>query len=244
MIPASEHRDAPASPSPSVPTPWAVLARTETWVFDLDNTLYPATCNLFAEVDVRIGRYIADLLGISAEEARAVQKRYFREYGTSLRGLMTHHQIDPLDYLDYVHDIDISRVSPSPELARTLARLPGRKLVFTNGSLAHAEWVMRRLGVTDQFEAVFDIIEAGYLPKPEPAVYANLIGRHAIDPRRAVMVEDIARNLVPAAALGMTTAWVRGDSHWGNEGADGDHVHHVIDDLVGWLEQVGRAVQP
>ena len=220
----------------------ASLAGTETWIFDLDNTLYPAACTLFAEVDVRIGSYIARLLGLSAEAARAVQKRYFREYGTSLRGLMMHHHVDPLDYLEYVHDIDITRVLPSPDLARALTRLPGRKLVFTNGSLAHAERVMNRLGVADQFEAVFDIVEAGYLPKPEPAVYASLIGRHGIDPRRAVMVEDIARNLVPAAALGMTTAWVRGDSHWGNEGADGDHVHHVIDDLVDWLSCIGSAV--
>ncbi len=230
-------------PFPVAEATLAVLARTETWVFDLDNTLYPAACNLFAEVDVRIGRYIADLLSISAEDARVVQKHYFREYGTSLRGLMMHHSIDPLDYLDYVHDIDVTRVSPSPDLAEALDTLPGRKLIFTNGSSAHAERVMNRLGVADRFEAVFDIIEAEYLPKPEPAVYAALVGRHAIDPRRAVMVEDIARNLVPAAALGMTTAWVCGDSHWGNEGAEGDHVHHVVDDLVGWLTQIGTRVQ-
>jgi len=240
----------PASSSPLPPVlparddAWAVLARAETWIFDLDNTLYPAACNLFAQVDVRIGRYIADLLGLSAEEARAIQKRYFREYGTSLRGLMTHHRIDPSEYLDYVHDIDVTAVTPSPDLARCLAILPGRKVVFTNGSLAHAERVMKRLGVTEHFEAVFDIVDAGYLPKPEPAIYDSLVERHSIDPRRAVMVEDIARNLVPAAALGMTTAWVRGDSAWCSEGADGDHVHHVVDDLVAWLDRIGGALQP
>jgi putative hydrolase of the HAD superfamily len=211
------------------------LVRAEAWVFDLDNTLYPAACDLFAQVDVRIRDYVASFLGLSAEEAYRLQKRYFREHGTTMRGMMHNHGMDPGPFLTYVHDIDLTPVPPSPHLEAALGRLPGRKLIFTNGSIDHAERVMNRLGVRHRFEAVFDIVDAGYVPKPAPAVYASLVERHNLDPQTTVMVEDIARNLVPAAALGMTTVWVRTDSRWGLEGGVDDHVHHIVDDLAEWL---------
>jgi len=216
----------------------AALQQTETWIFDLDNTLYPASCNLFAQVDRHIGEFIARLLDVDAAEAYRLQKQYFRDYGTSLRGLMLHHRVDPQAFLEFVHTVDVSPVQPSPELERTLARLPGRKIVFTNGSTKHAENVMARLGVSHHFDAVFDIVAADYFPKPEPFVYDILVRRHWIDPKRAVMVEDLAKNLLPAHQMGMTTVLVRTEAEWAQDGVDGAHIHHVTHDLVGWLDAV------
>ena len=207
----------------------------ETWVFDLDNTIYPARHNLFDQVDVRIGAFIAGLLDLDAGAARRIQKQYFRDHGTTLNGLMLHHDVDPHEFLGFVHDIDVACIPPNPELDRNLERLPGRKLIFTNGSTGHAENVLGRLGVAGRFDGIFAITDADFVPKPEAAPYATLIERFSIDPASAVMVEDIARNLEPAAALGMTTVWVRTESAWGIEGAEKDYVHHIIDDVADWL---------
>lgn len=212
------------------------------WIFDLDNTLYPASCNLFAQIDRRIGEFIAGRFGIPQEEARRRQKQYFREHGTTLRGLMVEHDVDPVAFLDYVHAIDVTPVPPCPVLDRTLAALPGRKVIYTNGSTRHAEAVVERLGIGRHFDTVFDIVAAGYVPKPDPRPYAELIQRYGIDPRAACMVEDIARNLVPAHALGMTTVWVKSEDDWARPDADGvgtgQHIHHRTDDLVAWLAAV------
>lgn len=218
------------------------LPDVEVWIFDLDNTLYPASCNLFAQVDRRIGAFIADHFGIPFEEARAMQKRFFREHGTTLRGLMVEHDVDPVPFLDYVHAIDVTPVAPSPRLDRALGRLEGRKIVYTNGSVRHAANVTERLGISHHFDTVFDIVEAGYVPKPDPRPYRDLVARHGIDPTRACMVEDIARNLAPAHAMGMTTVWVKTEADWarpdrGGVGT-GDHIDHAVDDLVDWLERV------
>lgn len=221
----------PASAPLSVPA----LPEIDTWVFDLDNTLYPAACNLFDQVDVRIGAFVAKTLGCPADQARVVQKDYLKRYGTTLRGLMVEHQLDPSDYLNFVHDIDVTRVAANPVLDDAIARLPGRKLVFTNGTVAHAQRVMDRLGVTRHFEAVFDIHAAAYVPKPEPVVYDQLLRQYAISPKRAVLFEDMARNLKPAHDLGMTTVWVRVDSPWAQPGDDRSHIHHETDDLTQFL---------
>jgi len=213
------------------------------WVFDLDNTLYPARCNLFAQVDRRIALFIADLLRLDVPAARELQKRYFREHGTTLRGLMTHHGVDPEAFLQFVHEIDVAVVPPSPALDAALARLPGRKFIFTNGSVAHADRVMARLGVAHHFDAVFDIAAAGYLPKPDPASYRSLIQRFAIEPAAAAMIEDLPRNLRPAAALGMTTVLVLTGEEWARTDDAGDHIHHVTDDLVGWLGEHAPAAK-
>lgn len=207
----------------------------ETWIFDLDNTLYCSSYNLFGQIDVRMKGFIADLLQLPPEEAFKVQKRYFREYGTTLRGLMQRHGINPMDFLDHVHDIDVRVVPPNPALDAALEALPGRKIIFTNADTRHAERVMERLGVRRHFEAVFDIVASDYVPKPEPAVYRELVRRFAVNPERSIMFEDMARNLAPAADMGMTTVWVRTDSDWGREGSDGGHVHHSTDNLADWL---------
>lgn len=238
----------PAATPPSDAPPPAALRETAVWVFDLDNTLYPAACNLFAQVDRRIGAFIADRFGISTDEARARQKRFFRDYGTTLRGLMTEHDVDPIAYMDYVHDIDVSGVEPSAVLAGALERLPGRKVIYTNGSVRHAENVAGRLGILGHFDAVFDIRAADYVPKPDPRPYATLVERYGIDPAGACMVEDIARNLAPAHALGMTTVWVRGEQEHERAGVGaGVHIDHVVDDLPNWLAAVadgGAAERP
>ena len=208
----------------------------DVWVFDLDNTLYPRDCNLFAQIDVKMKAFIGQLLDVDVEEAHRIQKQYFRSHGTTLRGLMDNHGLAPEEFLDYVHDIDVTPVPPNPALDDVLHRIEGRKVIFTNGSVAHAENVLGRLGVGHHFDGIFDIIAADYVPKPERSAYEVFVREHDVDPTRAVMLEDIARNLEPAHEMGMATVWVRSEHDHSALGADGDHVHHVIDDLVTWLE--------
>lgn len=228
---------------PSPPSPPFDPATVTAWVFDLDNTLYPASSSLFPQIDRRMRRFIADTLGLSLDDAFALQKRYYRDYGTTLRGLMTCHGLDPAAFLDFVHDIDHSVLTPDPALDAALERLPGRKLVFTNGSARHARGVLDRLGIARHFEAVFDIVAADYIPKPDPAPYDQVVARYRLDPAAAVMVEDIHRNLRPAARLGMTTVWVRQEDYPDatvnrQDEHDLSHVGHVIDNLGLWLDRV------
>ena len=213
------------------------LKTIDTWIFDLDNTLYPAECNLFAQIDVRMKAFIAQALGMSEDEAFILQKKYFREHGTTLRGLMDNHGITPGDFLDFVHDIDHSVLPCLPELAAALAKLPGRRLIFTNGTVHHARGVMTALGVGDHFEDIFDIVAADYLPKPNPAPYARLVANHAIVPERAILFEDIAKNLKPAKALGMQTVFLKTDTRWAHPEGDVDYIDHEIDNLQTWLDQ-------
>lgn len=210
----------------------------DVWLFDLDNTLYPASCQIFQQIEARIIGYIKDFAGLSWDAARAARLAYLRDHGTALRGLMTRHEIDPQEFLDQVHEIDLTPVPPSPSLDAALAALPGRKLVFTNASRGHAERVLDRLGIAGRFEDIFDIVAADYVPKPHPKAYQSLLERHAIDPRRTVLFEDLARNLAPAAALGMTTVWVAQDAGSAGPEAPDDHVHHVTRDLLAWLQAV------
>jgi putative hydrolase of the HAD superfamily len=210
---------------------------TDTWIFDLDNTLYPADCELFAQVDSRMGAYISALLALDATAARKLQKTYYREHGTTLRGLMDNHGVAPEDYLDYVHDIDLSPLDVVPSLAASLAALPGRRYVFTNGSRQHALQVLERMGLAALFAGVFDIIAADYVPKPEAPTYDRFVAHFDIDSATAVFVEDSVANLAPAAALGMRTVWLR---RRGAAATDApDYVDHVIDDIAQWLEAEG-----
>ncbi len=176
----------------------------DTWVFDLDNTLYPHHVNLWQQVDVRIGEFVSAFLKISAEEARAIQKDYYRRYGTTMRGMMTEHGVHADDYLAYVHQIDHSPLEPNPEMGAAIARLPGRKLILTNGSTDHADKVLARLGIGSHFEAVFDIIAAELEPKPAPQTYRKFLTLHGVNPHSSAMFEDLARNLVVPHQLGMS----------------------------------------
>ncbi|MEQ8605003.1 MAG: pyrimidine 5'-nucleotidase [Marivibrio sp.] len=227
-----------------------LLAQAQTWIFDLDNTLYPARCNLFDQVDQRMGRFIAEALSVDHDEARVIQKRYFRDYGTTLSGLMARHDVDPHDFLAYVHDIDYSPIEPDLRLADALDRLPGRKVIFTNGTVAHAQSVIDRLGVERHFAEIFDIHAADYTPKPKPAPYRTMVERFAVAPETAVMVEDIAQNLETPHAMGMRTVWVRTEHAWSkpgvgvadadaaDEGAPAPYIHHVTEDLTTFLHEV------
>ncbi len=205
------------------------------WVFDLDNTLYPPSCRLFDQVDRRMGRFIAEHLGVDPTEARCIQKDYFLRYGTTLRGLMIHHDVDPEAFLSFVHDIDLSVIPPAPALARAMAALPGRRLVYTNGPRGHAERVLARLGLREVVDGIFDITAAGFVPKPREENFQRFLSHSRITPARAVLVEDMARNLVPAARAGMTTVWLRTGYEWGAVDHDPAAVHHEIDDLAAWL---------
>ena len=184
------------------------FGKVETWVFDLDNTLYPHHLKLWQQVDDRIRAYVADFLKVSKDEAFRVQKDYYKRYGTTMRGLMTEHGLKPDDYLEYVHQIDHSPLEPNPALGAALEKLPGRKLILTNGTRKHADAVMRRLEIHQHFEDVFDIIAAELEPKPSTKTYERFLARHGVDPTKAAMFEDLARNLETPHALGMTTVLV------------------------------------
>ncbi len=206
------------------------------WLFDLDNTLYPASAALFEQVADRIQQFVAEHLALDEDAAHGVRRALFRDHGSTLRGLMTCHGVEPEAYLDYVHAIEYDVLEPDRQLGAALAQLPGRKLVFTNASTKHAEAVLARLGIADAFEAIFDIAAADYLPKPTPSIYDKLVAQYDLDAATSVMVEDMARNLKPAAALGMATVWIRGDSDWGAPDADADYIDHETDNLLPWLE--------
>jgi putative hydrolase of the HAD superfamily len=221
------------------------FAKVETWVFDLDNTLYPHHLNLWEQVDVRIRDYIADFLKVTHEEAFRLQKDYYRRYGTSLRGLMEEHGLDPDEFLEIVHQIDYSPLTPDPALGAAIACLPGRKLILTNGTRRHAETVMRRLEIEEGFEDIFDIAAAALEPKPRPAVYDRFLARHKVDPGKAAIFEDLARNLEVPHARGMTTVLVVPAGtrevfreEWELAGRDAPHVDHVTDDLAWFLRGI------
>jgi putative hydrolase of the HAD superfamily len=221
--------------------------KIQTWVFDLDNTLYPHHVNLWQQVDERIRDYIVGFLNISREDAFRLQKDYYRRYGTTMRGLMEEHGLQPDEFLEIVHQIDHSPLTPNPALGAAIAELPGRKLILTNGTRAHADAVMRRLEIAEHFDDVFDIKAADLEPKPRPKVYERFLVRHNVDPKRAVIFEDLARNLEVPHALGMITVLVvpkgagvvlRED--WELAGRDAPHVNHVTDDLTGFLREIKK----
>ncbi|MFC0282664.1 pyrimidine 5'-nucleotidase [Camelimonas abortus] len=223
------------------------FAHVDTWIFDLDNTLYSHEAQIWPQVGQRITEFVARMFSLDPVEARRLQKQYYYSHGTTLRGLMDEHGLDPAEYLDFVHDVDLSLLSPNERLAKAISALPGRKLIFTNGSARHAENICRKLGVYEHFHGCFDILAANFVPKPEQGAYEMLVERHEVDPARAVFFEDMARNLAPAHALGMTTTLVlpatpdpyREPFEQARE--ELAHVDHVTDDLVGFLEEVAAA---
>jgi putative hydrolase of the HAD superfamily len=215
------------------------VAHIDIWLFDLDNTLYHPRCDLFGQIDVRMGQYIQKFLGVDALEARTVQKDYFRQHGTTLCGLMANHSIEPHSFLNFVHDIDVSVVPKAPELANALAALPGRKLIFTNGDRPYAQRVMAQLGIDHLFDDIHCIIDAGFAPKPQPEAYQRIVQKYELAGDRTVFVEDMARNLKPAKQLGWKTVWIDNGSEWGNIDT-GDYIDYTISDLPAWLTTMTR----
>jgi putative hydrolase of the HAD superfamily len=221
------------------------FGHVDTWIFDLDNTLYPASCRLFDQIDKRICEFVARLLDVEPVEARRIQKGYFYKHGTTLRGLMTEHGVNPDEFLDYVHDIDHTPVCSNPDLDQALHALPGRKLVFTNGTVRHAGKVLERLGVTHHFGDIVDIVHSEYIPKPDIGPYRKFIARTGIEPKTSAMFEDIARNLTAPHELGMTTVLVTSPdnldaAHLNGLDQDRSHVDHVTDDLARFLTDVAQ----
>jgi putative hydrolase of the HAD superfamily len=208
----------------------------DTWVFDLDNTLYPASCRLFDQMHVKMGEYVMRRFGVEYPEAKRIQKQLYLKHGTTLRGLMVEHGEAPEDFLHHVHDIDYSAVPESPELAAALDRLPGRKLVFTAGTAGHAARAMARLGVVAQFDGIYDIVAADHIPKPAREPYDKFLLEHDVEPGRAAFFEDIARNLEVPHAMGMTTVLVTSDQSYDDEMGQMNHVHHRTPDLTEFLK--------
>jgi putative hydrolase of the HAD superfamily len=214
------------------------FAHVGTWIFDLDNTLYPAECDLFSQVDARMTDFIVRRLGLDREAANTLRLHYYLTLGTTLAGLMRDHAVDPRDFLGHVHDIDFSAVAPAPELRRAIDALPGRKFVFTNGARDYAAKVADRLGLTGCFEDVFDICAGGYVPKPNPAAYDAMLKAHRIAPESAAMFEDLPQNLVAPHALGVRTVLVRSACMPVDAGPYADRIDFETGDLTKFLNDV------
>jgi len=214
------------------------LRHIDCWIFDLDNTLYPPSADLFGLIDQKMGEYIQRLLGCDPVEARRVQKDYFVHHGTTLSGLMAYHGVDPNEFLDFVHDIEMASLVEDQVLVKAVAALPGRKLIFTNGDAKYAGRVLTSLGLSESFEAIHDIHACSYRPKPDPESYTGMIRRFGIEPSTALFVEDMARNLKPAKAMGMTTVWVNNGSERGDHDAHPDFIDYEISDVGRWLDSI------
>jgi putative hydrolase of the HAD superfamily len=185
-----------------------VFSHVDTWIFDLDNTLYPHTSRIWPQVDERITLYIANMFGLDGLSARALQKYFYHKHGTTLRALIEDYDVDPHDFLDFAHDIDHTDIELNADLGHAIERLPGRKLILTNGSRKHAENVARKIGILDHFEDVFDIAASNFVPKPERRAYESFLDKHGVEPSRSAMFEDIAKNLTVPHELGMTTTLI------------------------------------
>lgn len=216
------------------------LSQAKAWLFDLDNTLYPAQSDLFAQIDVRMAAFIADYLGVDEAQARTLQKSYWASHGTTLSGMMSRHRMPPGPFLEFVHDIDVSVLAYDGRLDAALSRLPGRKIIFTNGTVRHAENVLGRLKLTHHFETIFDIEATGYVPKPHKDAYHHVVSASGVQVTDTVMVDDSVKNLLPAFELGMTTVWAAGKPEWSGPGAQQDDafIHHVTHDLGALLDSL------
>jgi putative hydrolase of the HAD superfamily len=234
-----------AIPAATPPLHVETFAHVDHWVFDLDNTLYSHEARVWPQVDERITLFLAELFGLDGLSSRALQKYYYQRYGTTLKGLMEEHDIDPDVFLDFAHQIDLTLLDPNPGLGDAIAALPGRKLILTNGSVAHAKNVAGKLGILHHFEDIFDIVHAGFVPKPERATYENFLAKHGVDPGRAAMFEDIEKNLIVPSALGMKTVLIIPKTPdpfreaWEQAAIEAGHVHYVTSDLTGFLTPLG-----
>ncbi|SMX43238.1 pyrimidine 5'-nucleotidase [Actibacterium lipolyticum] len=202
------------------------------WVFDLDNTLYPPEARLFDQIEVRMTAFVMNALNVPKDEANRLRQHYWGEYGTTLAGLMDLHGVDPGPYLTEVHEIDLSHLSPDPELRERIEALPGRRIVYTNGSAPYAERVLAARGLSGVFDAIYGVEHAGFRPKPERAAFETVFAADGIIPANSVMFEDDPRNLAAPHAMGMRTV------HVAPKAEPADHIHHHTDDLSGFLAQL------
>jgi len=208
------------------------------WIFDLDNTLYSGKTKVFEQVDKKMSKYISDKLNISIDEAKKIQKNYFYKYNTTLNGMIKNHKIDPEEFLESVHDINIDFLQKDLELAKEMEKLEGKKIIFTNGSKKHAINVTKRIGINQYFDDIFDIVDSDFIPKPAIEPYKKLVEKHKIDPKLCALVEDIARNLKPAYEMGMKTIWIENDEPWAKEFSDSNFINYKTNNLSGFIKKI------
>ena len=212
----------------------------ETWIFDLDNTLYSADSGIFQQVGILMGEFVAKHLKVNIKEAKEIQRKYYKEHGTTLRGLMDNHSIDPDTFLDEVHKLDYSIVQPNYELNESLKKINGKKYIFTNANKQHADEILERLKIANLFDGIYDIKMANYIPKPEIQTYEKLIETYNIEPDKTIMFDDIAKNLVPASKKGFTTVWIDvGHENFSDDIASSKkYLDHETKDLSNWLSNI------
>ena len=216
------------------------LKKIKYWLFDLDNTLYSGDTKVFDQVDKKMSRFISEKLNVSIEEAKKIQKNYFHEYNTTLNGMIKNHEIDADEFLKFVHDVDLSFLKEDIPLKKEITKLIGKKIIFTNGSKAHAANVTKRIGIDKLFDGVFDIVESDFIPKPSIEPYRKIIENYKIEPQYCIFFEDIARNLKPAYELGMKTVWIKNDEPWAAKFSDSDFINYKTDNLANFLKEINE----
>ena len=213
------------------------LNKIKCWIFDLDNTLYSGQTKVFDQVDKKMSSFISNKLNISLVEAKKIQKEYFHKYSTTLSGMMKNHKIDAMEFLDFVHDVNLDFLEKNKDLEKEITKIAGKKIIFTNGSRAHAENVTKRIGINKLFDGIFDIVESNFIPKPSIEAYKILIEKYKIEPQYCIFIEDIARNLKPAHELGMKTVWIKNDEPWAAEFSNENFVNYRIENLTDFLKE-------
>ena len=216
------------------------LTNIKFWLFDLDNTLYDGATKVFDQVDKKMSKFISDKLNVNIEEARKIQKNYFHEYNTTLNGMIKNHEIDAKEFLDFVHDIDLEFLKKDKGLEQELGRIKDKKIIFTNGSRAHAENVTKRIGINRLFDGIFDIEDSDFIPKPAIETYKRLIDKYKIEPQYCIFIEDIARNLKPAHELGMKTVWIKNNEPWAAKYSDEKFVNYKTSNLTNFLKEINE----
>jgi putative hydrolase of the HAD superfamily len=214
------------------------LLNIKYWIFDLDNTLYSGQTKVFSEVDKKMSAFISKKMNIDLVKAKEIQKKYFYEYGTTLSGLMKQNNIDPHDFLDFVHDIDISWLPKDLKLKDELIKIKEKKFIFTNGSHAHVENVTKQLGIDGLFDGAFDIVDANFVPKPHIDPYKKIIDKFKIEPTKSILIEDIAHNLEQAKNLGMKTCWLENEETFAKKDADKPYIDYKIKNLPSFLQEI------
>jgi len=207
-------------------------------IFDLDNTLYSGKTKVFEQVDKKMSKYISEKLNVTVEEAKKIQKNYFYKYNTTLNGMIKNHKINPTEFLEFVHDINIDFLKKDERLEVEIKKLKGKKIIFTNGSRKHAINVTKRIGIDKYFDDIFDIVDSNFIPKPLIEPYKKLVEKHKIDPKLCVLVEDIARNLKPAYEMGMKTVWIENDEPWACKFSDKEFINYKTNNLSEFLKKI------
>ena len=216
------------------------LSKIKFWLFDLDNTLYSGDTKVFDQVDKKMSKFISEKLNVSLEEAKKIQKNYFHEYNTTLNGMIKNHDIDANEFLEFVHDVDLEFLKKDEPLKIEIEKLKGKKIIFTNGSKAHASNVTSRIGIEQLFDGVFDIVDSDFYPKPSMEPYKKIIENYKIVPEYCIFFEDIARNLKPAYELGMKTVWIENNEPWAAKYSDEEFVNYKTGSLTKFLKEINE----